>query len=213
MTENRKDKLLTTMILVIFTGLVCLNLISYEMFEKKALARIERHNALEALQQEKMAARDATEEFIRMRELNRNQDIGDIIDFNKKYSAIRRKYQASISGILEEAEKKAVNMDDLKELADRRINAAKRFRDSLKDIRDIPAPLEEFHNMLLDFLENDISAWQETGLYYSGNYSGDEEDIKEIHRKNSVLYQQAIDLQKEIYSGYGLEYLLLEQAS
>lgn len=211
MTGNRKDKLITIIILVIFTGLVCLNLISYEIFEKKAMARMERHNALEDLQKEKMAARDATEEFIRLRELNRNQEIGDIIDFDKEYSAIRRKYQASISGILEEAEKKAVNIDNLKELADRRINAAKRFRDSLKDIEFIPEPLEIFYKMLLDFLENDISAWQETGLYYSGNYSGEEEDIKETHRKNSAVYQQAIDLQKEIYSSYGLEHLLTEE--
>jgi len=211
MTGNRKDRLITTIILVIFTGLVCLNLISYQVFEKKALARMERHNALEELQLEKMAARDATEEFIRLRELTRDQDIGDIIEFDKKYSVIRRKYQASISGILEEADKKAVNLEDLKELADRRINSAKRFRDSLEDIRDIPEPLEIFHNMLVDFLENDISAWQETGLYYSGYYDGDITDIKELHRKNTALYQQAMDLQKDIYSGYGLEYLLTEE--
>jgi hypothetical protein len=212
MTGNRKDKLITIIILVIFAGLICLNFISYEVFEKRTSPRMERHNALEAWQQERLAAREATGESIRLRELTRNQDTRDIIEFDKEYSAIMQDYKASISRISEELEKKVVNIDELKDLADRRMNAAKRFRDSLKDVNDIPAPLEEFHDMLMDFLENDISAWQETSSYYSGSYSGDEAGINELHRKNSALYQQVIDLQKELYYGYGLEYLLPDQS-
>ena len=99
MTENRKEILITSILLLIFAGLLFLNYISYKEFQKTTLKRIERHEALEALQEEKLAARQKTTEFIRLRELARDQEIKDILEFNEEYSSIEREFTSSINSI------------------------------------------------------------------------------------------------------------------
>ena len=90
MNKNRKDIIISTILLIIFSGLVCLNYFSYEIYEKRTLVRIKRHNTLEAQQLEKLNARQMTAEFIRLREIARNQDIKDIIGFDEEYSGIKK---------------------------------------------------------------------------------------------------------------------------
>lgn len=208
MRRDRRDILITVILLAVFTGLVFLNYYSFKLFEERTSARIERHEALEAWQQERLAAREATREFIRMRELARDNDISDIIVFQEEYSAIKEEYLSSISSISKDLEEKVVNIGDINDLVSRRIDASKRFQESLESMSNIPAPLEDFYSKLMAYLENDINTWQATRSYYSGSYDGEEADLKQLHRKNSALYQQALELQKEIYSDYGLEDLL-----
>ena len=208
MTKNHIDILVTSVLLICFAGLLCLNIIFFEVFEKKTLARMEKHEALEVAQQEKIAARQATKDLIELRELARNQDMKDIIGFDEEYSRIKEEYLSKISGISEKLEEKAVNISDIRSLVDKRIDAANKFKENLSDIGRIPAALEDFHVLLLEFLDNDIFTWQEIKSYYSGTYDGEDADIKELYRTNSELYGQTEYLQREIYSGYGLENLL-----
>jgi hypothetical protein len=208
MTENRKEIIITIILIFIFTGLIYLNFISFEIFEKRVLARIERHSILEAQQQEKQDARQSTADYIRSREIARNQDIKDIVDFDKKYSEFKKDYLENLDIIAEGLEEKVVNIDDIIALAAKRIAAARKFRESLENIEHVPEPLEDLHNLLLLFLENDIATWEATRSYYSGEYNGSIADMKKLHNDNTLLYQQTQELQKEVYSLYGLEDLL-----
>jgi hypothetical protein len=208
MNINRKDVIITVILLIIFAGLICLNYFSYEFSEKRATARIEMHNALEARQQEKINARLATAEHIRLREIARNQDISDIFNYDEVYSGLEKEYLDNIAGISEELEKKVVNIIDIVSIVNKRITAAKEFKESLENIDYIPEPLEDFHDLLLFFLENDISTWQATKSYYNGDYEGDIAEIRRLHSENSLLYRQTEELQKEIYALYELEDLL-----
>lgn len=205
MIKNSKEIIITTILLIIFTGLLCFNYISYEAFEKRTLSRIERHKVLEAQQQERLAARQLTFEFIRMRELARDQDIRDMISFNQNYLALLEDYRESIAGVSRELEDKVVNIEDIEVLVDKRITAARSFKDGFTAIENIPGPLEEFYDLFLEFLESDISTWQETRSYYSGSYEGSSSDIQKMQDENSILYRKAEDLLKEVYSAYDLE--------
>ena len=208
MIKNRTEILITIILLIIFTGLLCFNYLSYREFEKRTQARIERHNALEAQQQERIAAREATRGFIRMRELARNLEIRQIIGFDEVYSAIKQDYLAEIDRISDELEGKVINIDDIIILVDERIDASRRFRSSLDGIGDVPGPLEDFYDLLMEFLENDISTWQEIRSYYAGIYNGDDRSLRESYNENSRLFMQVNDMQKDIYSEYNLEDLL-----
>lgn len=208
MRKDRKDITITTILLVVFAGLLFLNHIYYKTFEERTSVRIERHEALKALQEERLAAREATREFIRMRDLTRDNDIREIITFQEEYSAVKDEYMSSISRISGELEEKVVNIEDIIDLVERRIEASRRFQQNLEDISIIPLPLEDFYSELLVFLDHDIDTWQATGSYYSGSYDGDEADLEELHRRNSEIYQQIVEMQQEIYSEYGLENLL-----
>ena len=208
MNKNRKDIIITTILLIIFAGLVCLNFVFHEIYGKRTQARIEMHDALEAQQQERLDARRITAEFIKLRELSRNQDIKDVFSFDEEFSGLKNEYLESIAGISEELEGKVVNIDDIGALVDKRIAAARKFKERLENIEYIPGPLEDFHGLLISFLENDISTWEATRSYYAGDYDGSDSDIKRLHSENSSLYRQTEELQKEIYSRYGLEDLL-----
>jgi hypothetical protein len=179
--------------------------LSYEIYEKRTITRIERHNILEAQQLEKLNARKITAEFIRLREIARDQDIKDIFGFDKEYSDIKKEYLESIAGISEELEEKVVNIDDIMALVEKRIAAAGKFKERLENIEYIPGPLEDFHGLLIFFLENDISTWEATRSYYAGDYDGSDSDLKRLHSENTTIYGQTEELQKEIYSSYGLE--------
>ena len=208
MIEKHKDIIITTILLIIFSGLVFLNIVFHEIYGKRTQARIEMHDALEAQQQERLDARRITAEFIKLRELSRNQDIKDVFSFDEEFSGLKNEYLESIAGISEELEGKVVNIDDIRALVDKRIAAARKFKERIESIEYIPGPLVDFHDFLIFFLENDISTWEATRSYYAGDYDGSDSDIKRLHDENSSLYSQTEELQKEIYSRYGLEDLL-----
>jgi hypothetical protein len=208
MIEKHKDIIITTILLIIFSGLVFLNFVFHEIYGKRTQARIEMHDALEAQQQERLNARETTAEYIKLREIARDQDIKDVFSFDEEFSGLKNEYLESIAGISEELEGKVVNIDDIRALVDKRIAAARKFKERLENIEYIPGPLEDFHDLLIFFLENDISTWEATRSYYAGDYDGSDSDIKILHNENSSLYRQTEELQKEVYSQYGLEDLL-----
>jgi len=206
--DNKKDILVTVILIICFAGLILYNTVSYQITRNRTGERIERHKILEAEQQEKLAAREATRELIEFRRLTRDQDIKDIISFDERYSRIKKEYLSLINRIAEEMDNKVVNIDDIVSLAGERIEASERFREGIMNMVSIPEPLEGFYDLLLEFLDNDIFTWKETRSYYSGTYDGDVGDIRQLHNINTRLYRQVEELQREVYSRYGLGGLL-----
>ena len=176
--------------------------------------RIERHESLEIYQQEKVMAREMTEELINLRKLIRSQETADIIVFDGQYDEIKGEYLAEISNISEEFKQKVEKVSQLKVLTNKRIRAAEKFKQELIDIGYIPEALNDFYELLLDFLDNDISTWTEILTYYSENYSIENEQttgnasIDELYLRNRNFYQEVQDFQAEVYSEYDLESLL-----
>jgi hypothetical protein len=208
MSDKQKEIMIISMLVIIFAGLLYYNILSSEAFKKKQLARIQRHEILEAQQLEKAAARQATREFIELRILSRNQEMRDMVEFDEKYSNIKKEYLSSINKISEELEKKVINIDDISSIVQQRIHAAVVFKENLLMIEKIPEPLGGIYDLILEFLDNDIYTWQEIKSYYEGTFIGDDSDISELLRKNSELYDQIEDFQQEIYSQYDLEGIL-----
>ncbi len=212
--KNYKDIIVISLLLFCFAGLLTYNIISFELFGRAALVRMERHAALEAQQQEKILARQITREFIELQSLIKIQDAADIIEFDARYVEIKKDYLSGISSISEEFEQKVVNIEKIRILTGERIRIAERFKGELDSIGTIPGPLDDFYGSLLEFADNDIYTWKEILLYYSTDFSIqdgqliDDDRIKELYIKNQDLYREVEELQTEIYSEYGLESFL-----
>lgn len=212
--KNHKDIIATSLLLLCFAGLLSYNIITFELFGRPALERMERHAVLEAQQQEKIIARQATIEYIKLRDLAKIQDAADIMEFDAVYAEIKKDYLSSINSISEEFEQKVVNMDSIKILTNERIKIAEKFKQGLEDISMIPEPLNDFHASLIEFADNDIYTWKEILIYYSKNLSintiqlNNDDRIRELYMKNQELYREVEELHIEIYSRYGLESLL-----
>lgn len=208
--KNHKDVIATSVLVLCFAGLLSYNIITFELFGRAAIERMERHAVLEAGQQEKIIARQVTLEFIELRELARIQDAAEIIEFDAVYAEIKKDYLSSIGSISEEFEQKVINIDIIKILTSKRIKIAEKFRQELEAVSIIPEPLEDFHASLIEFADNDIYTWEEMLAYYSKSLSIDRGDnrIKELYMRNQELYREVEELHIDIYSKYGLERLL-----
>jgi hypothetical protein len=212
--KNYKDIIVTLLLVLCFAGLLSYNIITFELFGRAAIERMERHAVLEAEQQEKIAARQTVLEFIELRSLAKIQDAADIIKFDAVYVEIKRDYLSSIGSISEEFEQKVANIDNIKILTNERIKIAEKFKQELEAISIIPEPLNDFYSSLIEFADNDIYTWKEILIYYSKNLSIDnvqlngDDKIKEIYMRNQELYREVEELHIEIYSKYGLGSLL-----
>ncbi len=212
--KNYKDIIVTSLLLLCFAGLLSYNIITFELFGRAAIERIERHAILEAEQLEKIAARQATFEFIELRNLAEIQDAADIIKFDAVYAEIKKDYLSGIGSISEEFEQKVVNIDKIKILTNKRIRIAEKFKQELEAIFIIPEPLDDFYDSLIEFADNDIYTWEEILIYYSKDLSmdnallKDDDIVKELYIENQELYREVEELHIEIYSKYGLESLL-----
>ena len=212
--QRRNEIIITIILILIFAGLVTYNFMVVQKYNKVVGQRMERHQALETLQLEKIAARESTVAYIELRSLIKSQETADIIKFDTWYKKIEGQYLDQINEISEEFKQKVTNIEDLKSLVIKRGRAAEDFKQELVNIDDVPEPLDSLYFLLLDFLDNDIDTWNEVLGYYSENFSIEnpsiiqDQAISELYLKNSDLYRQVEQLRLETYTEYGLESLL-----
>lgn len=97
-----------------------------------------------------------------------------------------------------EMKKEFVNMSQVKEFTSDRLDTAMKYRDKLILIENIPAPLENFHNCELDFVNSDIKTIELVLSYYdSGNYSiFNELEIKKLYADEEFFKRQRGNLKE-----------------
>ncbi|MFC2145130.1 hypothetical protein ACFLQQ_02260 [Actinomycetota bacterium] len=212
--QKRNEIIITVVFILIFAGLVTYNFFLVQRNNKVVGERMERHHILEAQQLEKIAAREITGTYIKLRSLIRSQETADIIKFDTWYKKTEGQYLDKINNISGEFEQKVINIEDLKSLVVKRIGAAEDFKQELTALDNIPEPLDKLYFLLLDFLDNDINTWNEVHRYYSEDFLDknpfiiQDQATSELYLKNRDLYRQVEGLRLEIYTEYGLESLL-----
>ncbi len=212
--QKRNEIIITVLLVLIFMGLIAYNYLEVQKHNKIVEQRLERHQELEARQIEKIKARETTITYINLRSLINSQETADIVKFDTLYKKIEGEYFDKINIISGEFKQKVTNIEELKSLVKKRSKAAEDFKQELISIDDIPEPIESLYFLILDFLDNDISTWNEVLGYYSENFSIEnpliiqDQAAGELYLKNMDLYRQVDALRLEIYTEYGLESLL-----
>ncbi len=212
--QKRNEIIITVLLVLIFMGLIAYNYLEVQKHNKIVEQRLERHQELEARQIEKIKARETTTTYIKLRSLTNSQETADIIKFDTLYKKIESQYFDKINIISGEFKQKVTNIEELKSLVKKRSKAAEDFKQELISIDDIPEPIESLYFLILDFLDNDISTWDEVLGYYSENFSIEnpliiqDQAAGELYLRNMDLYRQVEALRLEIYTEYGLESLL-----
>ncbi len=212
--QKRNEIIITVLLVLIFMGLIAYNYLEVQKHNKIVEQRLERHQELEARQIEKIKARETTITYIKLRSLTNSQETADIIKFDIQYKKIESQYFDKINIISGEFKQKVTNIEELKSLVKKRSKAAEDFKQELISIDNIPEPIESLYFLILDFLDNDISTWNEVLGYYSENFSIEnpliiqDQAAGELYLRNMDLYRQVEALRLEIYTEYGLESLL-----
>ncbi len=212
--QKRNEIIITVLLVLIFMGLIAYNYLEVQKYNEIVEQRLEWHQVLENRQIEKIKAREATSTYIKLRSLIQSQDTADIVKFDTLYKKIEGEYFDKINIISGEFKQKVTNIEELKSLVKKRSKAAEDFKQELVSMVNIPEPIESLYFLLLDFLDNDISTWNEVLGYYSENFSIEnpliiqDQAAGELYLRNMDLYRQVEALRLEIYTEYGLESLL-----
>ncbi|MCG9480036.1 MAG: hypothetical protein K9H14_07510 [Actinomycetia bacterium] len=201
---------LTVVLLVVFTFL----LVGYTVYsvekQKAELIRMEEEqDRIEKLEQELREQQGEMREA-RLEELkkDREEKARNIIDFHSDYSLIRSEFLRMIASLEKDMDLRAVNIEEVEELTNERIDASKSLIDSYSGI-EVPPVLDKFSGLLMDFLENDYNTWSLTSSYYnSRHYSTyNLETLNRLHQENIQLFKQAEDELVRVYKKYELDEL------
>ncbi len=188
-----KEKIILTAVITVIIILVSCNV--YLVEEAKIEAA-------------RLAEEDARREKEMLEEI-RSAEAREIAEFDQDYRALKDEFTAEVGELSEKLDLQISNTSELKEITQQRINASKGLKEDLSQMY-IPAPLEDYYEFEMKFLESDIEAVGQVLLYYkSGRYSTfDKGEIDRAYQERSYWLREAEEEKERVYGQYDLEYLL-----
>ncbi len=158
------------------------------------------------------AEREAREEERLKREMLEEiklEEAREVVEYYLEFEPARDEFIKETIELSEEMESEFVNIDRIKELVSRRLDAAIAFRDKFLMIESVPSPLETFHDYELEFIKSDIETIGLVLSYYdSESYSTYNSSIlNELYLKTGLLYQRAEEELYNVCRQYEMRYL------
>jgi hypothetical protein len=158
------------------------------------------------------AARQAEEDARRQQEMLeeiKSAETREIAEFDQDYGALKDEFEGVAGELSEKLNSQVSSTGELKEITQQRMDASKELKEYLSQM-DIPAPLEDYYEFEMKFLESDIEAAAQVLLYYSsGSYSTfDKTEIARAYQERDYWLREAEEERERVYSQYDLEYLL-----
>ena len=158
------------------------------------------------------ATRQAEEDVrkeIEMLEEIKSAEAREIAEFDRDYGMLKDEFTGEVDELSEKLKSQISNIDELKEITAQRMDASKLLKEDLSRM-GIPAPLKDYYEFEMKFLESDIEAAAQVLLYYSsGSYSTfDDGEIDRAYCERSYWLREAEDEKERVYGQYDLENLL-----
>ena len=201
MNEKNKEILFSLILIIIVAVLLYYNVFSVETkkIEEKI---IEKQAEIERLELEAKK--------IELLKQQREKESVEIIEFDEKYRMIEDDFLKKVKEISDKSEDKFVNIEELKKLIAQRLKISKEFNKKFIQIDNIPEPLNDFYKFEIEFLNNDIEIFTLMYSYYNSGYyyAYNDDRLKEIYRKNNLLFLKAEKERVRVYKEYRLDYLL-----
>jgi type II secretory pathway pseudopilin PulG len=193
MTLKVKEIILSVVMVVIMLAAVGINVYLVE------------NGKIEAARQ---AEEDARMEQEMLEEI-RSEEAREIAEFDQDYGALKDEFADEAGELSEKLDSYVKNIDELKEITQQSMDASKGLKEYLSNM-EIPAPLDDYYELEMKFLESDIEAAAQVILYYSNSsYSTfDDTGIARALQERDYWLSEAEEERERIYSQYDLEYLL-----
>jgi len=158
------------------------------------------------------ATRQAEEDARREREMLeeiRSEEAREIAEFDQDYGALKDEFEGVVNELSGKIKSQASNISELKEITIQRMDASKGLKEYLSRM-EIPAPLDDYYEFEMKFLDSDIEAAAQVLLYYSSSsYStfNDTEIARALQERDYWLSEAEEEI-KRVYGQYELENLL-----
>jgi len=139
----------------------------------------------------------------------RSEEAREIAEFDQDYGALKDEFEGVVNELSGKIKSQASNISELKEITIQRMDASKGLKEYLSRM-EIPAPLDDYYEFEMKFLDSDIEAAAQVLLYYSSSsYStfNDTEIARALQERDYWLSEAEEEI-KRVYGQYELENLL-----
>ena len=135
--------------------------------------------------------------------LSRDKTVSEIISFDENLQVLKKEFNEKINLSPYKIDTKFTNIQELKKIAENGLAASADFKSKLKNIGDVPESFNDYYNLLIDCLDNNIRISNLLLAYFdSKDYSTfDDSEIKQLYKENDALLkaleQERIKIFKE----------------
>ena len=208
-TDDKPGKLISLILICTFLSVAAISIVYFAVSLKLA-----NHYAGELINNIKISEEYYSElNNIRYEilKLNEEKTVRDIIDFFKNLDNYIDNFKGSSSDILisDSADIRKIKsisqvIDDM-ELLDKQ---TERIRDGIANLEYVPEPVINYYNMLIVYLNNDISRYGLILNYYeSGNFSNfDSTEIDKLEEENKILLMEINAEKERILKEYKIDF-------
>ena len=142
--------------------------------------------------------------------LSQEKTVSEIISFDENIEVLKKEFNEKINLLTYKSDIKSINIQELKKIAANGLDASADFKNKLKNIDYIPKPLNDYYNLLIAYLDNNIAVNNLFIAYFdSKSYSTfDNSEIKQLYKENDAILKELEQERIKVFKENKIDYLL-----
>lgn len=142
--------------------------------------------------------------------LSQEKTVSEIISFDENIEVFKKEFNEKINLLPYKSDTKFINIQELKKIAANGLDASVDFKNKLKNIGYIPKSFNDYYNLLINYLDNNIRINNLFLAYFdSKNYSTfDDSEIKKLYKENDIILKELEQERIKIFKENKIDYLL-----
>ena len=174
------------------------------------LAKVESEKILNKISEAVKFNEELKKSRIEYLKLNQGKTVSEIISFDENVEVFKKEFNEKINLLPFKIDTKYMNIQELKKIAANGLDASVDFRNKLKNIGYIPKSLNDYYNLLITYLDNNIRINNLFLAYFdSKNYSiFNGSEIKQLYKENDAILKELEQERIKIFKENKIDYLL-----
>lgn len=174
------------------------------------LAKVESEKILNKVSEAVKFNEELKKSRIEYLKLNQEKTVSEIISFDEDIEVFKKEFNEKINLLPYKSDTKFINIQELEKIAANGLDASADFKNKLKNIGYIPKPLNDYYNLLISYLDNNIAVNNLFLAYFdSKNYSTfDDSQIKQLYKENDAILKELEQERIKIFKENKIDYLL-----
>jgi len=142
--------------------------------------------------------------------LSQEKTVSEIISFDENIEVFKKEFNEKINLLPYKSDIKFINIQELKKIAANGLNASVDFKNKLKNIGYIPKSFNDYYNLLINYLDNNIRINNLFIAYFeSKDYSiFNDSEIRKLYKENDVILKELEQERITIFKENKIDYLL-----
>ena len=174
------------------------------------LAKVESQKILNKVSEAVKFNEELKKSRIEYLKLSQEKTVSEIISFDENIEVLKKEFNEKINLLPYKIDTKYINIQELKKIAATGLDASVDFKNKLKNIDYIPKPLNDYYNLLIAYLDNNIAVNNLFIDYFdSKNYSTfDKGQIQQLSKENDAILKELEQERIKIFKENKIDYLI-----